>query len=232
MPPSEKRPAQRTTPYQVNRRKVSRRMRPPEASELPSTDETLGGGIMLRYKNGNGKVYNETLIPRDQEAVGRKWLPLIIPWLYGGINVDYDGLMRMVQGCKRSWEAPKPKDDALFRTFYFTPSLQIRVWNPNVFYPGKIVRAFGLDFVNSLGEPQSVHTVVKIEAGPRIPGSVEKEGDVLKALDDLGVQAFDFDKIPSRYAVGREYTFTLGKDSRTYTFSQDLLALTRPGSHP
>lgn len=103
MPPSEKRPAQRTTPYQVNRRKVSRRMPPPEASELPSTDETPGGGIMLRYKNGNGKVYNETLIPHDQEAVGRKWLPLIIPRLYGGINVDYDGLMRMVQGCKRSW---------------------------------------------------------------------------------------------------------------------------------
>lgn len=244
MPPSDKPRKERSGPYQSDKRKSPRPTRhSTEVTELPRDDANFpGGGTIVGFRDGKGDLHNHTFYPHDPDAVGRKWMPLIISRLYGGVDpgmvlsrirggaidpgpADYDAFLSTVLTLKRSWEPPQRHELALFKTFPFTDSLRIRIWDPKVYYPGNIVRAFGLDFINIRGEPQSVHTQVEVKAGPRLPGSVEKEGDVLTALDDMGVRLSTLDGYPSRYAVltGSQYTFTFGEECKTYSFAQDLL---------
>ncbi len=157
-------------------------------------------------------------------------------------SVDYDSLVTVPKGCSvafvgslvtqcgvydltTSQTRPNPRDKHLYRTFEFSPSLWIRVWDPSVpIFPGDIL-TFGVDIVDVCGRPQAVNTRVKVIAGARPDFLPEREGDIVKAFDDIGVRMDRFDSIPSRYPIAAdlEYVFEDGRHGVTYTFHHNLL---------
>ncbi len=165
--------------------------------------------------------------------------------------MDYDSLVTVPKGCSvalvsslvtqcgtydltTSQTCPNPHDRHLYRTFEFSPSLWIRVWDPSVpIFPGDIL-TFGVDIVDVCGRPQAVNTRVKAIAGARPDFLPEREGDFVKALNDIGVRMDRFDSIPSRYPIAAdlEYIFEDGRHRVTYTFHHNLLTEPAPERLP
>ncbi|KAK0201181.1 hypothetical protein DFS33DRAFT_1456353 [Desarmillaria ectypa] len=95
---------------------------------------------------------------------------------------------------------------------------------------GDILDLFGVDIVDICGRPQAVNTRVKIIVGTRPALVQEWEGDIVAALDDIGVRMDRFDLIPSRYpiATDSEHIFEDGRHKATYSFRHDLLTEPAP----
>ncbi|KAK0189283.1 hypothetical protein F5146DRAFT_1225905 [Armillaria mellea] len=79
--------------------------------------------------------------------------------------------------------------------------------------------------VDVSGRPQAVHTRIKVIAGVRPPMAPEQEGDIVQAIDDIGVRMDRFDLVPSRYPIAAncEYIFEDGRHKVTYSFHHNLL---------
>ncbi|KAK0236535.1 hypothetical protein EDD85DRAFT_952499 [Armillaria nabsnona] len=133
-------------------------MPPPEFIDVPADHPDMpGGGTILRYKDLDSVVYDETFNPKDPAAYYNKCAPTIFASLYGGVDIgptDHESQMKRLADVKVSWEPPKSTNNVSSHTFPFTDSLWIRVWDSNVFRPpGEPMKAFGLDFVDGKGEP-------------------------------------------------------------------------------
>lgn len=145
-------------------------------------------------------------------------------------SVDYESLVTVPKGCSVAVVSSIPMTN-----IHIAPSnsahLWIRVWDPSVpIFPGEIPDLFGVDIVDVCGRPQAVTIRVKVIAGARPNFLPEREGDIVKALDDIGVRMNRFDSIPSRYPIAAdlEYIFEDGRHRVTYTFHHNLL--TEPAS--
>ncbi|SJL08730.1 uncharacterized protein ARMOST_12100 [Armillaria ostoyae] len=216
------------------------RVPPPESIDVPADHPDMpGGGTTLRYKDFDGAVYDEIFTPKDPVAYYNKWAPTIFASLYGGVDIgptDYDSQMKRLADVKVSWDPPSPTNNVASRTFPFTDSLWIRVWDSNVFHlPGQPMKAFGLDFVDEKGEPQAVSKKVTIIIGPRIRGDPENEGDIAFSMDDMGVEdpSHSTNLTPWRYGIapGKEYKFVHeGREEKTYSFPATLLEDAEPQS--
>ncbi|KAK0458147.1 uncharacterized protein EV420DRAFT_1643030 [Desarmillaria tabescens] len=182
----------------------------PEVENVPESESCPGGGLIIRYKDTEGHLYDEIFSPNDPIALSKKWLPVAMK------DLDYPVVST----------PPKLRDQHLYRTFRFSSSLWIRVWDPNIPIPaGGILELFGADIVDIYGRPQAVNTRVKVIVGVRLSLSLERPGDIVAAYNDIGVRIDRFDLLPSRYplAADSEYIFKDGRHEVTYTFHHNLL---------
>ncbi|SJK99358.1 uncharacterized protein ARMOST_02653 [Armillaria ostoyae] len=238
-----------------SRRNVPPVMLEPEVEEVSDSETYPGGGLIIRYKDTKGFLHNEIFSPNDYVAFNKKCLSVVTRDLYGDSyadSVDYESLIKGPKGSTVAFVSslvteggmheltisqtpPNPRDKHLYRTFEFSPSLWIRVWDPSVYiFPGDTHDLFGVDIVDVCGRAQAVNTRVKVIAGVRPAWLPEKEGYITKALDDIGVRMDRFDCIPSRYPIAAdlEYIFEDGPHRVTYTFHHNLLAGPAPERIP
>ncbi|PBK62806.1 hypothetical protein ARMSODRAFT_1008105 [Armillaria solidipes] len=210
----------------------------PEVENVSDSEDYPGGGLMIRNKDTEGILHNETFFPNDHVAFNNKWLSAAARDLCGDSyadSMDYESLIKDTKGCPVVFNPPNPRDKHLYRTFEFTPSLWIRVWDPSIpILPGDTLEVFSVDIVDVCGRPQAVNTRVKVTAGVRPSLSPDKEGDITKALDDIGVRMDRFDRTPSRYPISAdlEYIFEDGRHRVTYTFHHNLLTEPAPERLP
>ncbi|KAK0228831.1 hypothetical protein IW262DRAFT_1456047 [Armillaria fumosa] len=196
MPPSRPR---RTlnTPSRSRKKRASRRdivMPAPDVEEIPDGEDYPGGGLMIRYKDPKGIVYKDLFYPNDLEAYGRNLLSIArnrLTELYGAEAADflkYESFDESAKDCIVAFKPPNPRDRHLYRTFEFSPSLWIRVWDSRVpVAPNGHLEFFGVDMVDVSGRPQAVSTRIKVIAGAWPALASEREGDVIAALDDIGI---------------------------------------------
>ncbi|KAK0444167.1 hypothetical protein EV421DRAFT_496482 [Armillaria borealis] len=209
----------------------------PEVEEVSDSETYPGGGLIIRYKDTKGFLHNEIFSPNDYVAFNKN-VSVVTRDLYGDSyadSVDYESLIKGPEGSTVAFTCPNPRDKHLYRTFEFSPSLWIRVWDPSVYiFPGDTRDLFGVDIVDVCGRPQAVNTRVKVIAGVRPAWLPEKEGDITKALDDIGVRMDRFDCVPSRYPIAAdlEYIFEDGQHRVTYTFHHNLLTEPAPERLP
>ncbi|KAK0228862.1 hypothetical protein IW262DRAFT_1353502 [Armillaria fumosa] len=198
---------------QRTRRKARPVMFDPEVEHVPDSELYPGGGLIIRYKDTEGCLHREIFSSNDHIAFSKKWLSVAVESICPGRNIDVERLMN-VDGLEVGFAPPKHRDRHLYRTFQFSPSLWIRVWDPNLpIPPGGVLDLFGVDIVDVSGQPQAVNTRVQVSIGVRPPHATERPGDIVTALDDVGVRMDRFDLIPSRYPVAAdlEYVFKDGK---------------------
>ncbi|SJK99357.1 uncharacterized protein ARMOST_02652 [Armillaria ostoyae] len=227
----------------------------PEVENVSDSEDYPGGGLMIRNKDTEGILHDETFFPNDHVAFNNKWLSAAARDLCGDSyadSMDYESLIKDTKGCpvvfvsslvtqcgmyelRTSQNPPNPRDKHLYRTFEFSPSLWIRVWDPSIpILTGDTLEVFGVDIVDVCGRPQAVNTRVKVIAGVRPALSPEKKGDITKAFDDIGVRMDRFDRTPSRYPISAdsEYIFEDGWHRVTYTFHHNLLTEPAPERLP
>ncbi|KAK0490312.1 hypothetical protein IW261DRAFT_1431387 [Armillaria novae-zelandiae] len=212
----------------------------PEVEHIPDGEYYPGGGLMIRYKDTESIVYNEIFYPDDHEAFTRKCLSVMMQDLTdlcgdsAASYFSYESLTERAKSCPVAFKPPNPRDHHLYRTYEFSPNLWIRVWDSNIpILPGDHLEFFGVDMVDVSGRPQAVTTRVKVTAGARPPLAPEQEGDIIAALDDIGVRMDRFDSVPSRYPIsaGLDYIFEDGRHTVTYAFHRNLFDEPAPERH-
>ncbi|KAK0217741.1 hypothetical protein IW262DRAFT_1089968 [Armillaria fumosa] len=204
----------------------------PEVEHVPDEEYYPGGGLAIRYKDTNGIAYKEIFYPNDLEAYTSKLHSVMtqdLTDLCGEGFADFlksESLAESAKSCTIAFKPPNLHDRHLYRTYEFSPNLWIRVWDANVpIVPGGHLEHFGVDMVDISGHPQAVTTRIKVIAGARPALGPEQEGDIIQALDDIGVRIDRFDRVPSRYTIsaGLEYIFEDGRHTVTYSFHRNLL---------
>ncbi|KAK0187684.1 hypothetical protein F5146DRAFT_1226084 [Armillaria mellea] len=201
----------------------------PEVEHVPDDETYPGGGLLIRYKDTEGYLHKENFTPNDWVAFGMKCASTVIKSLYGDVvadSVDYKSLVEG-NGGPIAFTPPDASDRRLYRIFEFSPTLWIRVWDPGFpILPGETRDLFGVDMVDVCGRPQAVNTRVKVIAGAR-PAIIapERQGDIIAALDDIGVRMDRFDLMPSRYPISAdlEYIFEDGQHKVVHSFHHNLL---------
>ncbi|PBK88836.1 hypothetical protein ARMGADRAFT_1084389 [Armillaria gallica] len=170
----------------------------PEIEHVPDDETYPGGGLMIRYKDTEGYLHNEIFSPNDWVAFGTKCVSTVIKHLYGDVvadSVDYKSLVEG-NGGPIAFTPPHASDHHLYRIFEFSPTLWIRVWDPGFpIFPGDTRDLFGVNMVDVCGRPQAVNTHVKVIAGVRPAIALERQGDIIVALDDIGNTYLRMDSI-------------------------------------
>ncbi|KAK0497076.1 hypothetical protein EDD18DRAFT_1352926 [Armillaria luteobubalina] len=184
----------------------------PEVEHLPDSKLYPGGGLIIRYTDTKGCLHREIFSSNDLIAFSKKWLSVAVESICPSRNIVIERLMN-VDGLEVGFAPPKHRDRHLYRGV------------PNL---------FGVDIVGVSGQPQAVNTRVQVSIGVRPPHAIERPGDIVTALDDVGVRMDRFDLIPSRYPVAAdlEYVFKDGKHEVTYTFHHNLLSEPAPERLP
>ncbi|KAK0468972.1 hypothetical protein IW261DRAFT_1426018 [Armillaria novae-zelandiae] len=220
-------------PSRSHKQRGSRRgavMPAPVLEEIPDGEGYAGGGLMVRYKDSKGISYKDLFYPNDVEAYNKNLISLAkncLTELYrpeGGAFLKYESFDPSTEVI--AFQPPDPRDRHLYRTFEFSPSLWIRVWDAHIAAtPNERLEIFGLDVVDVSGHPQAVNTCIKVIVGARPGYAPEKEGDVITALDDIGVRMDRFDGVPSRYVIsaGFDYIFEDGRHTVVHCFHHNLL---------
>ncbi|KAK0478903.1 hypothetical protein IW261DRAFT_1481589 [Armillaria novae-zelandiae] len=234
MPPSRPRRTM-NAPSCSYKKRGSRRdtvMPAPVLEEIPDGEGYRGGGLMVRYKDSKGNSYKDLFYPNDAEAYSKNLISLgknCLTELYGpegAAFMKYERFDENATDCIIAFQPPNPRHRHLYRTFEFSPSLWIRVWDAHIAAtPNERLEIFGLDIVDVSGQPQAVNTRIKIIAGARPSFAPEREGNVVTALDDIGVRMDRFDAVPSRYAISADldYVFDDGRHTVVHCFHHNLL---------
>ncbi|KAK0468548.1 hypothetical protein IW261DRAFT_1426372 [Armillaria novae-zelandiae] len=239
-------------PSRSHKQRGSRRgavMPAPVLEEIPDGEGYAGGSLMVCYKDSKGISYKDLFYPNDVEAYNKNLISLAknCPTeLYGpegGAFLKYEsfdpsteviafvsslasGGVMFIDSLIITQQPPDPHDRHLYRTFEFSPSLWIRVWDAHIAAtPNERLEIFGLDIVDVSGHPQVVNTCIKVIVGARPGYAPEKEGNVITALDDIGVRMDRFDGVPSRYVIsaGFDYIFEDGRHTVVHCFHHNLL---------
>ncbi|KAK0493995.1 hypothetical protein EDD18DRAFT_1107503 [Armillaria luteobubalina] len=184
-------------------------MPPLDVEEIPNGEDYPGGGLMICYKDPKGIVYKDLFFPDDLEAYGRNILSIArnsLTELHGAEAANflkYKSFDKSTTDCIVAFKPPNPHDRYLYRTFEFSPSLWIRVWDSHIpVAPNEQLEFFWVDIVDVSGHPQAVSTCIKVIAGARPSLASEREGNVIAALDDIGASIIYsmMDGIPSSIA--------------------------------
>ncbi|KAK0212364.1 hypothetical protein DFS33DRAFT_21345 [Desarmillaria ectypa] len=137
-------------------------------------------------------------------------------------SLAYQQALEWAQSLPEVWKRPTSNDTVHY--FPFTDTLRIRLWDSNISRrPDSSMHVFGLDFVDTHGEPQYVGPEVVVVAGRRASSGPEAEGNALVPIDGVGGPE---KTVPERYGVVAdcEYFFLAGRGTVVaYMFAQDLL---------
>ncbi|KAK0457212.1 uncharacterized protein EV420DRAFT_1689798 [Desarmillaria tabescens] len=193
------------------------RRKPPRVVQQPSTNDYPGGGVILEYRDAQNRLLNHAFRPNDPAAMAQRFAPAIAR-LYSGVDIgptDYFSVLAR--------KPPLPSETSLYKLFPFTPDLKIRVWDPKVSQAGLVsTRFYRLDFVDMNGKPQHVGNTVQAVIGRRVLYGPEVEGDVLVAIDDIGLPSQE----PEIFGICAQLPYDFchnGHFVESYTFAFDLL---------
>ncbi|KAG7453286.1 uncharacterized protein BT62DRAFT_57891 [Guyanagaster necrorhizus] len=157
--------------------------------------------------------------------MAQRWAPAV-ERLYSGVDIrpmDYFSALARAQRYQVSWKPPLPSETSLYKLLPFTPDLKIRVWDPKVSQASwNSTSLYGLDFVGLDGKPQHVGNMVQAIIGRRVLAGPEVEGDVLVAIDDIGLPS----QAPEIFGICAKMPYDLwhkGHFVGSYTFTFDLL---------
>ncbi|KAK0495734.1 hypothetical protein EDD18DRAFT_1106323 [Armillaria luteobubalina] len=136
-------------------------MPPPDVEEIPDGEDYPAGGLMIHYKDSKGIIYKDLFFPNDLEAYSRNMLSITrnsLTELHRAEAANflrYESFDESTTDCIIAFKPPNPHDHFLYRTFEFSSSLWIRVWDSHIpIAPNEQLEFFCIDIVDVSGHPQ------------------------------------------------------------------------------